>query len=108
MTSSLSRLKSMSQHQKQKERSARAMVAELDGMDANDFEVLAYALSELIEGRPLIHRGLSNKGRPAGYSSRNHYESASRKTECRRRGGDGAADKRRSVPPGIPERVAFR
>lgn len=43
-------------------------MADLGGIDPNDLEYAVCSLVELLEGKPLIHRGLSTRGRAAGYT----------------------------------------
>lgn len=58
----------MSHQQKLKERAIERLIQDLAGIDPNDLEYCAYVITQLIENRPLVHRGLSAKGRPVGYT----------------------------------------
>lgn len=58
----------MAHQQKLKERSIERLIRELAVIAPTDLEYTAYALTQLIENRPLIHRGVSVNGRPTGYT----------------------------------------
>lgn len=53
---------------KLRQRAVLALLEDIKIIDSNDLETLAHALAQIIEDRPLIHRGLTVTGRPVGYT----------------------------------------
>lgn len=58
----------MSALNKLRQRAIAALREDIEAIDPNDLETLAHGLVQIIEGRPLIQRGLTVTGRPVGYT----------------------------------------
>ncbi len=58
----------MSNQQKRKEAAIQRIESDVCSLDTNDLEYVGHALVKLDGGQPVIHRGLTRTGKPAGYT----------------------------------------